>query len=148
MAPGPDFAKQAQDAINMKFAKGGDVSPAEAGLMACNLISHASRGSADAQAGVAAVCRGTMQAMLLNSKDLPQTAMAILDALPNVSLLTRVDPEKIMTWVLQGIAETMPAAGSVTQHSIQEKIEEQFMGVGAVFSSLCDDVRKKAQLQD
>jgi len=106
-------------------------------------ISRAAGSSKDPRPAVVGVCRGGMGALLVAGQDLPEAAVKILESLPNLSLMMRVGPEELMSWVMEGIAEVTVIAPPEAADAIRTRIDERFMGAGEVFDSLCEKSRRK-----
>ena len=134
-----DFEKLAREIVLSRL-KGSDKGPEGAAEILKQLIVGGVMGTRLRQAPrltVSAVCRGIMSGMLLIEKDLPRTAVKILGELPVISNEIPIDPADLMTWAMEGIAAVAHMAGPAAQSSIQELIEEKFMGAGPVFGELC-----------
>ncbi len=84
------------------------------------------------------VCRGSMSGIVIIDKDLTGAALALLKKVMIVSDQLKLDPESVMTWFLEGIAEVTPMVGSDIRNNIQYKIEEEFLGAGEIFSKLSE----------
>ncbi len=134
----PDYEKQAKDAVAAIIAK----DPAAGNVLAvpvmCQHISHAARVNKDPKAAIVAVCRGSMNAVLLGGQSVPAAAVALLESLPNMSLMMRTGPEDLMSWVMEGIADVTPLAGPEVRDALRTAIEEKFMGASVIFDALCD----------
>ena len=141
MSDSPDFEKQAKDAVAASIAAG----DALAVPVMCQHISHAARISKDPKQAVVAVCRGSMQALLLGGQNLPDAAVALIEALPNISLMMRVGPEDMMSWVMEGVADVTPLAGPEVRETLTARIEEKFMGASSIFDGFCDAALKKSR---
>lgn len=138
MAEPTDYEKQAKDAVAAALAKD---AASGAGLtvpVMCQHISHAGRMSKDPKGAIVAVCRGSMNAVLLGGQSVPDAAVALLEALPNMSLMMSTGPEDLMSWVMEGIADVTPLAGPEVRDALRVKIEEKFMGASVIFDALCD----------
>ncbi len=85
---------------------------------------------------VAAACRGVMGGMLLIEKDLPKTAVSLLEQMAGVANETGLDPAECMTWAMEGIAPVAKLAQGAGSDAIRAAIEEHFMGAGEVFESI------------
>lgn len=142
---GSDYEKKAKDAIASISLQDASKGPADIGKAAAQLIAGASNMAQDPHQAISAVARGAMLGAFLSVQDLPACAVEILKALSDLSLLGRVAPEQIMTWVLEGIAEMTPQAGLPARSAIREKLEAQFVGISSVFDPLCDKAFKKSQ---
>ncbi|MBI3551737.1 MAG: hypothetical protein HY077_04405 [Elusimicrobia bacterium] len=139
--PGPDYEKQARETV-ARLTLGGD-GPGKAAALITQLIGQAARSSKDPHAVVVAVCRGAMDGAHISGQSLPETAIKVLESLPNMSLMMRSGPEELMSWVMEGIAEVTPGVGGEVRDAIHAKIEEKFMG--AVFDGLCQKAFQKAR---
>ena len=145
MADTPDFEKQAKDAVAMSIA-----ADSVAGVMLtvpimCQQISHAARMSTDPKWAVIAVCRGSMNAVLLGGQSVPDAAITLMTALPNISLMMRAGPEDLMSWVMEGIADVTPIAGLEVRDALHTRIEEKFMGVSSIFEGFCEAAAQKSR---
>ncbi len=139
----PDFEKQAKDAVAACIAAdsvGGAVLTVP---VICQQISHAARLSKEPKPAVIAVCRGSMNAVLLGGQNVPDAAVALLEALPNMSLMMSAGPEDLMSWVMEGIADVTPMAGAEVRDALRAKIEEKFMGASTIFDGFCEAAAKR-----
>ena len=143
MADIPDFDKLAKEAVAACIAADPVAGAARTVPVICHHISHAARMMTDPKPGVIAVCRGSMQAILLGGQSVPDAAVALLDALPNMSLMMRSGPEDLMSWVMEGIADVTPMAGPEVRDAVGAKIEEKFMGASSIFYGFCDAAKKR-----
>lgn len=134
----PDYEKQAKDAVAAVIAKNAASGAALTVPVMCQHISHAARLSKDPKGAIVAVCRGSMNAVLLGGQSVPDAAVALLEALPNMSLMMSTGPEDLMSWVMEGIADVTPVAGPDVRDALRVKIEEKFMGASVIFDALCD----------
>jgi len=140
-----DFEKGAFEAIT-RLPPGAD-DPRAAGKTVAQLLSRASHAAKDNHHAIVSVSKGVMAAMKLKGGDLPEMAVQMLKSLSNMTLMTRVDPQDIMTWVMEGIAEASFGAASDVRGAIGDHIESQFQGAGEVFAQLCEKaIRKDAGL--
>lgn len=131
-----DLEKEGRDAVAAALAKGAE--PKAIAKEICAQISRAAAASTDHRAAVAATVRGAMSAVFLSGQDLPHTAVETLAGLAHVTLMMRVGPEDLMTWVMEGIASMTAVAGPDARDKIGSAIEERFMGAGEVFGAMCD----------
>ncbi len=145
MADIPDFEKQAKDAVAAVIAADPAAGAALTVPVMCRQLSNAARISKDPKPAVIAVCRGSMNAVLLGGQNMPDAAMALLEALPNISLMMSTGPENLMSWVMEGIADVTPMAGAEVRDALSTKIEEKFMGVSSIFEGFCEAARKKSR---
>ena len=145
MADTPDFEKQAKDAVAACIAADPVAGAALTAPIMCQHISHACRLSKEPKPAVVAVCRGAMNAVLLGGQSVPDAAVALLEALPNTSLMMRTSPEDLMSWVMEGVADVTPMAGAEVRDAICAKIEEKFMGASAIFVEFCEAALKKSR---
>lgn len=140
---GQSYEKQARDAVAARAASA-NPTPAEAALTACEMLSRVSRSAPDPREAVVAACKGAVSGAFIANLDVVETSVLILKTLATVSISGRVDPEKLMTWVMEGIAEALSTADAETRSAIQQRIDGEYMGAGAVFSDLCDKAIKRA----
>lgn len=140
MSDTPDIEKQAQDAVTASLKAGSPAVP-----VMCQHISHVARISKDPKSAVIAVCRGSMNAVLLGGQSVPDAAIALMEALPNTSLMMRTSPEDLMSWVMEGVADVTPMAGAEVRDAVSAKIEEKFMGASAIFNEYCEAALKKSR---
>lgn len=145
MADLSDIEKQAKDAVAAAIAKDSVAGAVLTVPVMCQQISHAARTNADPRPAVVAACRGAMNAVLLGGQSVPDAAVGLLEALPNMSLMMRAGPEDLMSWVMEGIADVTPMAGATVRDAVCSKIEEKFMGASAIFNELCDAALKKSR---
>lgn len=138
MTDTPDLERQAKDAVAASIKANSSTVP-----VMCHHISHASRVSKDPKSAVVAVCRGSMNAVLLGGQSVPDAAIALMEALPNTSLMMRTSPEDLMSWVMEGVADVTPMAGAEVRDAICAKIEEKFMGASSIFVEFCEAALKK-----
>lgn len=145
----PDMAdlsaieKQAKDAVSAAISKDPVAGAALTVPVMCQSISHAARTNSDPKPAVVAVCRGAMNAVLLGGQSVPDAAVALMEALPNMSLMMRAGPEDLMSWVMEGIADVTPMAGAAVRDAVSARIEEKFMGASSIFIGFCEAAAKK-----
>lgn len=133
-----DHEKQAKDAVAAVIAKDAASGNALTVPVICQHISFAARMNKEPKAAIIAVTRGAMNAVLLGGQNVPDAAVALLEALPNTSLIMRTGPEDLMSWVMEGIADVTPVAGPDVRDALRVAIEEKFMGASVIFDALCD----------
>jgi len=143
MADFPDLERQAKDAVSAAIAKDSMSGAVMTVPVMCQQISYAARMHKDPKPAVIAVCRGSMNAVLLGGQSVPDAAVALMDALPNMSLMMRAGPEDLMSWVMEGIADVTPMAGAAVRDAVSAKIEEKYMGASMIFNELCEAALKK-----
>lgn len=136
-----DHEKNARDAATAALKEGADADKLAA--VALQQVSGAARAASDAKGAVVAAVRGAMTGVFLGGADVVETAMKTLEGLPNISLMMRAGPEELMSWVMEGIADVTPTAGAHTADTLETRIEEKFMGAGAVFRDLCRKAQAK-----
>jgi len=139
----PDYEKQAREAVTSALGQISSGWPEKAALVTCQQISHAAQVAKDPRAAVVAVCRGAMSGVLLSNQSLPDTVLKVLQALPDTSLMMRSGAEALMSWVMEGVADVTPLAGPEIRDAISAKIDEKFMGAGAVFDAFCEKAKLK-----
>jgi hypothetical protein len=103
-------------------------------------ISH-TRVKQDPRVTLQEIFRGVMQAMFALDKDLSQTAVRLLQEIPNLADRLVIDFSSLMTWAMEGIASLAPAFGRENCRKMQRKIDEKFMGAGEIFGKLCSQSR-------
>ncbi len=140
MSDTPEIEKQAQDAVTACLKAGSPAAP-----VMCQHISHVARISKDPKSAVIAVCRGSMNAVLLIGQSVPDAAIALMEALPNTSIMMRTSPEDLLSWVMEGVADVTPMAGAEVRDAVSAKIEEKFMGASAIFNEFCEAAQKKSR---
>ena len=145
MADLSDIEKQAQDAVAAVIAKDAVSGTVLTVPVMCQHISHAARASKEPKDAIVAVCRGAMKGVLLGGQNVPDAAVALLEALPNMSLMMRTGPEDLMSWVMEGIADVTPLAGPEVRDALRVKIEEKFMGASVIFDGFCEAAAQKAR---
>jgi|CXWL01.1.fsa_nt_gi hypothetical protein len=133
--------KKSKEAV-VETLKNSEDAPAAAGELARRLATREIiAGVAAAQPPrecVIAVCKGLMAGMLLLEKDLPNTALAILNQMAVVAEETNQDPAEVMTWAMEGIAPVAKLAGEAARFAVQDAIATSFMGAGEIFSKACE----------
>ena len=137
MADMTEIEKQAKDAVAACIQSDPGAGAVRTVPVMCQQISSATRLNKEPKDAVIAVCRGSMHAVLLAGQSVPDAAVALLDALPNISLMMRSGPEDLMSWVMQGFAEATKMAPADVREGVRVKIEEKFMGASAIFDELC-----------
>lgn len=90
----------------------------------------------DPHLSVSSVCRGIMGGMLILEKDMPATAVALLNQMATIAQESSLDPSDCMTWAMEGIAIVCKISSSNVSNLVREAIEENFMGAGTVFDEL------------
>ncbi|UPT73440.1 MAG: hypothetical protein M0D55_16445 [Elusimicrobiota bacterium] len=103
----------------------------------CQRISAAAIENPQPKDAIVAAVRGSMQAVLLAGQNLPDAAIGLLDALPNMSLMMRAGPEELMSWVMGGVAEATKVAPPDVRDAVRARIEEKYMGASSIFDELC-----------
>lgn len=145
MADTPDFEKQAKDAVTASIKADSVAGAVLTVPVMCQQISHAARMSKDPKAAIIAVCRGSMNAVLLGGQSVPDATVALMEALPNTSLMMRTSPEDLMSWVMEGIADVTPMAGAEVRDAVSARIEEKFMGASMIFNEYCEAALKRSR---
>ncbi len=143
MTPAQDYEKQAKDAIAASIAANAAAGTALTVPVMCQQISQVARLNKDPKAAVIAVCRGSMHAVLLGGQSVPDAAVGLMEALPNISLMMSAGPENLMSWVMEGIADVTPVAGVEVRDALRVKIEEKFMGASAIFDGFCEAAARR-----
>ncbi|MCX5794787.1 MAG: hypothetical protein NTY77_04765 [Elusimicrobia bacterium] len=142
-APDPDFPQQARIAIRKALAEGVKATPAEMSRIVVDQIADASRASQDQRQAVIAVCRASLGDLHVLGMDLSETTIQTLRDLSRTSLMSRVDPQDVMTWVMEGIAEVAATLDRPACNAIVSAIDGEFMGAGQAFAELCEKARRK-----
>lgn len=143
MADTPDYEKQVKDAVAACIAADPAAGIAKTVPVIGQHLSHASKQSKDPKPAVVAVCRGAMNAVLLAGQSVPDAAVALLESLPNMTLMMSTGPEELMTWVMEGIADVTPLAGPEVRDALRVRIEEKFMGASVIFDGFCEEAAKR-----
>lgn len=94
------------------------------------------RGQQDPRLTITAVCRGITKGMLMLEKDVPKTAVALLQQMAIVAQETNLDPSECMTWAMEGIAPVAKLAPNGGADAVRAAIDEAFMGAGEAFDGL------------
>lgn len=144
MSSPADIEKQAKDAVTAAIGADPATGVAKSVAVICQQMSHAARLHKQPKDAVVAVVRGSMNAALLAGQNLPDTAVALLDALPNTTLMMSAGPEELMTWIMEGIADVTPVAGPDVRDALRVRIEEKFMGASTIFDGFCEAAAKRA----
>ncbi len=143
MADPTDYEKHAKDAVAACIQSDPMAGATRTVPVMCQQISTATRMNDAPKDAVIAVCRGSMHAVLLAGQSVPDAAVGLLDALPNMSLMMRSGPEDLMSWVMEGVAEATKMAPAEVREGIRSKIEEKFMGASSIFDELCRNADAK-----
>ncbi len=138
------FEKSARDFVNAALG-GAEPSPKKAAAAIAQQIAHAARASKDTREAVVAAVRGGIGASFVAGVDLPETSVLTLESLSNMSLMMRVSPEDLMSWVMEGIASIAPSASPTVRDAIQNKIDEKYMGAGEVFYKFFEAALKQGR---
>ncbi len=89
------------------------------------------------QVSVQQICRGAVAGLLLIDKDLPKSAVCMLDKMAEASQEIQLAPEDLMTWAMEGIASMANVIPLDVQGRIRDAINDKYMGAGEVFEKLC-----------
>lgn len=89
------------------------------------------------QESVRLVCKGTMDGLLLIEADLAEGAVALLGGLGDAAEGLGLSPADMMTWAMEGIADTAMVLTPQQASAVQDAIDRAFMGAGSVFAELC-----------
>jgi len=143
MSEPSDFEKQAKDAVAATIAADPVAGIARPVPVMCQHISHAARLSKEPKAVVVAVTRGAMNAVLLGGQSVPDAAVGLMEALPNITLMMSAGPEDLMSWIMEGIADITPVAGPEVKDALRVRIEEKFMGASVIFDGFCEAAAKR-----
>ena len=141
------FEKLAREIVLSRL-KNAEKAPQEAADTAKKIIIDgvtSTKGRQDPHLTVSGVCRGVMSGVLLNDQSLPETAVFLLGEMADVAQEVQLDPADLMTWGMEGIADVAVMASANAASSIQEQIEQRFMGVGEIFSQICRKASEKPQ---
>lgn len=92
----------------------------------------------DPRATIAAACRGVLAAAALLDLNLPAASVAILKRTAEFARELPVDPGDLMTWSMEGLAAIARVSGPETASKIDDAIEAELHGAGAVFRRLCE----------
>lgn len=141
MAEEYDFEKLAREIVagTLPQAEPGKAPEAAAAVAKQALVSgiHGTKLKQEPRVTVRAVCRGVMGGALLAGASLPETAALLLAEVGSLADATALDPQDLMTWSMEGIAQAVSVAGVEVQGKVQDAIEARFMGAGTVFAELC-----------
>lgn len=134
-----DFEKLAREIVISRLAGLPNASEAAAEIAKKIIVAgiKSTKVRQDPHLTVASACRGVLGGMLVLNKDLGETAVRVLREIPHIAHEVPIDPGDLMTWGMEGMAEVARMAGREASQHVQERIEESFMGAGAVFSQLC-----------
>jgi len=139
------FEKLAREIVLSRL-KSAEKAPDEAAATAKRILINgvlSTKSRQDPHLTVSGVCRGVMSGVLLNDQSLPETASILLGEMADVAQEVQLDPADLMTWGMEGIADVAAIAGAEIAGSIQEQIEQRFMGVGEIFSQIYRKAREK-----
>ena len=84
-------------------------------------------------------CKGVMEGIMVLEKDMPKTAVALLQMMATVAQEAGLDPADCMTWAMQGIAPVCKLTTDPVRDSVRAAIEDNFMGAGQVFSDILQE---------
>lgn len=110
------------------------------------LLGTQTAAAADPRSTVQQVCKGMMSGLLLAEKDLPKSAVLLLQGMAEAAQETHREPSDLMTWAMEGIAQVAPMVSPEVRAALQDAIDQAFMGAGQVFNELCQKASKRAYL--
>lgn len=139
-----DYEQQARHAVKTALASGTRATPAAMSKVVVNQVANAARATQDQRKAVMMVCFAALRDLHLLGMDLSEITIQILHELSHISLMVRVNPQDVMTWVMEGIAQVAVTAGDPVCIEMAKAIEHEFIGAGAAFSELCEKARGKA----
>jgi len=133
-----DFEKLAKEIVTEKLKDASDAPMLAAEVARKIAVSGlaGANGTQDPRLAVAAACRGVMSGMMLIEKDLPKTAVALLNQMALIAQEANLDPAECMTWAMEGIAPVVKMAPHGSDDAVAAAIEENFMGAGEVFQGV------------
>jgi hypothetical protein len=143
-APDPDFSQQARDAIKTALSQGAKATPDHMARIVVEQITSAARASQDQRRAVISACRAALEDLNLVGMDLSALTIQVLRGLSRISLMVRVDPQDVMTWVMEGVAEVAVTLGEDACERMAKAIEHEFIGAGPAFAELCGQARRRA----
>lgn len=138
-----DHEKQSKDAVAAAIAADPSAGPLKTVPVICQRISAAAAMNAQPKQAVVSTCRGAILAVLVSGQSVPDTTIALMEALPNISLMMRSGPEDLMSWVMDGVAQATKLAPASVRDGVRAKIEEKFMGASSIFDELCREADAK-----
>lgn len=144
----PDLAAvetHAKDAVAAAIKADPGAGPGKAVAVICQRISGAAIENPQPKDAIVAAVRGSFQAIILAGHSVPDAAMALLEALPNTSLMMRAGPEELMSWVMGGFAEATRLSSPDVRDALRSRIEEKFMGASSIFDDLCREADSKGR---
>ncbi|MDE2292337.1 MAG: hypothetical protein KGL53_09665 [Elusimicrobia bacterium] len=99
---------------------------------------HASQKPAES---VRLIVEGMVAGLVLADCDFVAACMDLLRHLTHAAQETSIDPMEMLTWAMEGIALKSPLLPADRVSALGSEIDSEFMGAGAVFSSLCHSAK-------
>ena len=133
-----EFEKLAKEIVlsRLKDAPDAHALAAEVAKQIAVTAVTSTREKQDPQVTVTASCKGVMEGIMVLEKDMPKTAVALLQMMATIAQEANLDPGECMTWAMKGIAPICKLTTGPIRDSVQAAIEENFMGAGQVFSDI------------
>ncbi len=117
--------------------KGMPDAPAQAAMLAKQAIVRTlgeSQGASDQGEIVRQICFGMMGGLLLLDESLPKGAVSLLRSMAEAAQEVHVDPTRMLTWAVEGIARIARTAPPAVVGIMEEDIESCFEGAGKMFA--------------
>ncbi|MEE8425329.1 MAG: hypothetical protein V3S11_05850, partial [Elusimicrobiota bacterium] len=83
------------------------------------------------------ISKGMIAGMLIINKKVDVAAVELLQQIGQAATDTNQDPQEMLTWAMQGIADNAPMMAKPQVDAICTAIDAAFMGAGQVFAELC-----------
>lgn len=137
-----NFDQLAREMVRSRAAGTPDA-PVQAARIARELIVNGIKGTRGAAAdqspheSVRLICKGTISALILLEQKVPEGAVEIMRQLGDAAQELGLDPQEMMTWAMEGVADNAPALSAQQIGAVHSAIDAAFMGAGQVFSELC-----------
>jgi len=135
-----DFEKLAREITAERLKPLSNVPDAAAEVAAKIILAAvaSTRRRQDPGESVAAVCRGVMSGLVLIEKDLKEPALAVLGKIGDLAGQLGLDPQKMMTAAMTGVADAAVLGPAPAVYEIRMGIDSKFMGAGEVFDRLAE----------
>ncbi len=83
------------------------------------------------------ISKGMIAGMMIINKKVDVAAVELLQQIGQAATDTNQDPQQMLTWAMQGIADNAPLMAKTQVDAICTAIDTAFMGAGQVFAELC-----------
>ncbi|MFC1679791.1 hypothetical protein ACFL2T_06225 [Elusimicrobiota bacterium] len=94
------------------------------------------------EVSVRLITKGMIEGAIVVETDVAEAAVEILQKMADAAQEVSLDPADMMTWAMQGIADSMALLPAEKVSTVHDAIDKAFMGAGEVFSKLCSRSQK------